>query len=280
MAAVRCAVPLVPVDDATDPRLAPYRAVSDPALAREHGLFVAEGRLVVDRLLDASAWPVQSLLLTPPALDALGGTLQRHPDVPVYLVPQSVMNGVAGFPFHRGCLALGYRRAPTPWEAATAHARLAVGLEHVGDADNVGAVFRAAAAFGADAVLIGPHCADPLYRKAIRTSMGAVLEVPFAAPTSWPDTIDTLRAGGWAIVATTPARHVEPLRGLAHTLRDTRTLLLAGHEGDGLAADTLRRCTHLARIPTTDRVDSLNVAVAAAIALYEWQTAAQNRNPD
>ena len=177
---------IIYVDHADDSRLSDFTAVSDPELARTRGIFVAEGRLVVRRLLTASSFRPRAVLVTPSAMEALEDALPARPDVPVYIVPKDVMEGVAGFNIHRGCLATGERPARVDWRSCVARARRAVVLERVGDADNVGAIFRSAAAFGAGAVLIGPACADPLYRKAIRTSMGAALTLPLPMPTPMP----------------------------------------------------------------------------------------------
>jgi hypothetical protein len=163
-------------------------------------VFVAEGRLVVRRLL-ASRFVTRSVMVTPAALDGVAGELEGRPCLPVFVVPQPVMNAVAGFDIHRGCLAIGERPAPVAWAGSRAAARNLVALEHVGNADNVGATFRAAAAFGAGGVLLDDGCADPLYRKAIRTSMGAALHVPFAPDVPWTDALAGLRREGgpsWA----------------------------------------------------------------------------------
>ena len=264
-------VPTFAIDDATDSRLAEYQNVSDPDLARRRGVFVAEGRLVVSRLLTATALPVRSLMVTAPALESLRPDLHVRPEVPVYLVPPATMNVVAGFNIHRGCLAIGERPAPRDWRVLAASGRRAVALERLGDADNVGSVFRGAAALGAAFVLLGPGCADPLYRKAIRTSMGAVLSLPYAHAEPWPAALTVLREEGWAVVGTTPSRQARPVREVAHDVAQRPVLVVVGHEGTGLTAEALAACEHLARIPITDRVDSLNVATAAAIALYEMQ---------
>ena len=161
------------VDDPDDTRLTDFRAASDPELARTRKLFIAEGRLVVQRLLTSSSFDTRAVLVTPSAMKAVEEAIAARPGVPVYIVPKDVLDGVAGFSFHQGCLAAGERPPHVEWRFTTARARRAVILERVGDADNVGAIFRSAAAFGADTVLLGPSCADPLYRKAIRTSMGA-----------------------------------------------------------------------------------------------------------
>ncbi len=254
------------IDSADDARLAEFRNVPDPELLRRLGLFVAEGRLVVARLL-SSGLETRALLVTDAALAALQSLLVDR-TFPVYVVPPPVMNGVTGFNFHRGCLAIGARPPARDWRDVVGGARHLVILERIGNVDNVGSIFRSAAAFGVDGVLLQADCADPLYRKAIRTSMAASLRMPYArAP--WPDTLRRLRDGGWATIGMTPAADAAALRDVADELVSRRVAIVLGHEGDGLSADALEACTHRARIPMANGVDSLNVATAAAIALYE-----------
>jgi tRNA G18 (ribose-2'-O)-methylase SpoU len=262
-------VAIIYVDHADDSRLSDFTAVSDPELARTRGIFVAEGRLVVRRLLTASSFRPRAVLVTPSAMEALEDALPARPDIPVYIVTKDVMDGVAGFNIHRGCLATGERPPRVDWRSCIARAQRAVVLERVGDADNVGAIFRSAAAFGAGAVLIGPACADPLYRKAIRTSMGAALTLPFADADPWPATLRDLTSDGWAVVALTPAADAMPLRDFTAITRPPRVAIVLGHEGEGLTEEALAACEYRVRIPIRASVDSLNVATAAAIALYE-----------
>jgi len=265
------AVPVLSIDDAGDARFADYRAIPDRR-ARTDGTFVAEGRLVVRRLLE-SRFATRSVMVTIQAFSALEDLIGGRPDLPVYVVPQALMNDVAGFNIHRGCLAIGERPAPLSWEALARGARRLVALERVGDADNVGAIFRAAAAFGAGGVLLDEACADPLYRKAVRTSMGAALEVPFADGVALPETIDALKAEGWTVVGLTPAATAPSLQDVVSVTHANRVVVVLGHEGEGLTSGALGACTHLARIPTTTAVDSLNVAMAAGVALYELSRA-------
>lgn len=205
-------------------------------------------------------------MVTPPALAALGDLDTRT--VPVFLVPQAVMNAVSGFNIHRGCLAIGERGAPLDWRTLATIARRLVILERVANADNVGAVFRNAAAFGVDAVLLGPDCTDPLYRKAIRTSMAAALQVPYAHATPWPETLRELRAAGVHTIGLTPCPDAPPIRQVIGAA-GPRVAIVAGHEGDGLTREAMDACDTLARIPMMSGVDSLNVATAVGIALYE-----------
>lgn len=262
-------MPIIEVDNPDDSRLALYRNVPDGTLLATHGLFVAEGRLVVRRLLGDARLTTRSVMVTSTALAALEAAPVTDPSLPVFVVTQAVMNLVTGFHLHRGCLALAERPPARTWEERASIARRLVVLEHVGNADNVGSIFRSASALGADAVLLGPHCADPLYRKAIRTSMGAALSLPFADAAPWPDALDQLRARGIVVIGLTPAEGARPLGEVAQAVRGRPVALLLGHEGDGLTAEALARCDHHARIPISPEADSLNVAVAAAIALAQ-----------
>jgi tRNA G18 (ribose-2'-O)-methylase SpoU len=265
-------VGIIAIDDLNDERLDDYRNIPDPELVERRGVFVAEGRLVVQRLLENSNWTTRSVMLTDTAMASMRAVLERAPALPIYVVPQPVMNGVAGFNIHRGCLAIGERPPARRWQDVMARATRLVALERVGDADNVGSVFRAAAAFGADGVLLGPSCADPLYRKAIRTSMGAVLTVVFTRAEPWPGVLRDLRDRGWAIVGMTPSPAAAPLGAALNGIDSQPVMLVLGHEGDGLTAETLAMCDRQARIPIAATVDSLNVATAAAIGLYELTT--------
>ncbi len=262
-------VPVLHLADAADPRLADYRGIPDPELARARGVFVAEGRLVVRRLL-GSPFVTRSVMVTATALGAVADLADAQPCLPVFVVAQEVMNTIAGFNIHRGCLAIGERPPSVPWDELARRASSLVALERVGNADNVGATFRAAAAFGAGGVLLDAACADPLYRKAIRTSMGASLQVGFAAGVTWPSALSRLRSDGWAVLGLTPDA-AEPLASVLASIRGQRVALVLGHEGDGLTAEATAACTRLARIPMPGAVDSLNVAMAAGIALYELQ---------
>ena len=265
-------VPVLSLDDIDDERVTIYRSIRDK-FARNIGLFVAEGRLVVRRLLE-SRFATQSVMVTPRGFYAVEDLVAARPDLPVYVVPQILMNAVVGFNIHRGCLAIGERPAPVSWEEVARGAQRLVALERVGDADNVGATFRAAAAFAADGLLLDEHCADPLYRKAVRTSMGAALEVPFATDVPWPATVESLKEEGWTILGLTPSPAAPPLSEVVAVAGAHRVVLVLGHEGEGLTAGALGACTHLARIRTTEAVDSLNVGMAAGIALYELSRAA------
>ena len=258
---------LVSLASLDDPRVADYRSIADPQYLQGHGLFVAEGRLVLRRLLDSYRFETRSILLTPAAADSLGDVLDRT-TAPIYLAPQALMNEIAGFNIHRGCLAIGARPAAVGLEPDTLErATRIVILEGVNNPDNVGGIFRSAAAFGVDLVVLGPGCGDPLYRKAIRTSMAATLEVPFASGGAWPDAITRLRDHAVEVLALTPASSAAPLdtfRASSH-----RVALLLGAEGAGLSAGAFERASARLRIPMSGNVDSLNVTTAASIAMYE-----------
>jgi tRNA G18 (ribose-2'-O)-methylase SpoU len=265
---------IIEVETLSDPRLDDYRNVPDPELLRSRGIFVAEGRLVVRRLLESPRFRARSVLLTHAAHEALAGAVSRLPDLPVYVVSQEAMNEITGFNIHRGCLAIGERPPARSWATLLHETTLVVVLERVSNADNVGGIFRSAAAFGAGGVFLGPACADPLYRKAIRTSMGAALDVPFAAMEQWPDDLTRLRTAGFTLVALTPAHDALPLYDLP---TGRRSALVLGHEGEGLSREALAAADVRARIPMQAGVDSLNVATAASIALYELSRSATHR---
>jgi tRNA G18 (ribose-2'-O)-methylase SpoU len=254
------------VIDASDPRIADYAHVGEPGWLLQRGLFVAEGRLVVRRLIEAATFPISSVLVTPAAYAALSDLL--HPGLTVHICDQQTMNAVAGFNFHRGCLALAVRPAAGEPLTRFAGASRLLALEGVGNPDNVGGLFRVAAAFGAGGVLLDATSGDPLYRKAIRTSMGASLQVPFARIHPWWPGLQSLRAAGARVLALTPHVNATPLSKITRELpRGGVVILLLGAEGSGLSADSLREADAQVRIPIAAGVDSLNVTVAAGIAL-------------
>ena len=256
------------VDASTDLRLAPFRDIGDPELLRRRGQFIAEGRIVVRRAIEDARYRVRAVLVNDAALAQLSPWLPSLPtDTPVYVCDTGAFVALTGFHIHRGCLALVDRRQPDALETAIAGAQTIVVLESVANADNVGAVFRNAAAFGCGAVVLSPACCDPFYRKAIRTSMGAVFRLPYATATPWPDALGAIRAAGFTIVALTPNQPAVPLEVFARE-RPGRVALLAGTEGAGLSRDAEAAADVRVRIPIGDTVDSLNVATAVAIALY------------
>lgn len=256
---------MILVTSIDDLRIAAYRHIANPAQLLDLGLFVAEGRLVVRRLIDLHHWAIDSILLTQPAADALIDVLSKTA-APVYIASQDVMNEIAGFNIHRGCLALVRRPAtPTLDRVAAGPLSRVLVLEGVNNPDNVGGLFRSAAAFGIELVVLGPNSGDPLYRKAIRTSMGATLSLPFVQAPQWPGVIADLRTDGFTVVALTPAFSAEPLEDVRQA---AKLALLVGSEGSGLTPEALKAATLMARIPMTADVDSLNVTTAASIAMY------------
>lgn len=251
------------VEHPEDPRLRDYAHVGDPAWLAAHGLFVAEGRLVVKRLIDCGTFRIASVLLTPAALESFGGEIEV--DAPVFVTRPEHLQNVTGFNFHRGCLALAHR-PPAGARPAFPGARRLLALEGVGNPDNVGGLFRVAAAFGVDGVLLDAASGDPFYRKAIRTSMGAVLTVPFARLERWPSALGAYRGRGWTIVALTPRPGAQPLAEFARVASGPLALMV-GAEGPGLSPAALAEADVLVKIPIASGVDSLNVTVAAGIAL-------------
>ena len=259
------------INSAGDLRIAAYRDVRDGELVRSRGLFVAEGRLVVRRVVEDKRYRVESVLLNDAALNDLASILATLPsDVPVLACDADGLAGIAGYDVHRGCLALVHRLPAVPPSDLIGSAETMIVLEGVSNADNVGGVFRNAAAFGEGGVLLSPTCCDPLYRKAIRTSMGASLRVPFARAGGhdWPGVLTRVRAAGFTIVALTPREPAEPLDAFAGRTRAARMALMVGTEGRGLTPAVEAAADHRVRIPIDDEIDSLNLAVAVGIALY------------
>ena len=266
------ALPPLDILDADDPRVADYRRLKERWLNTEGGRFVAESERVVRRLI-GSGLRVHSVLLTGPRLatlsDALGGPF------PVYLAPQELLDRIAGFHVHRGCLAIGER----PSAAAAAipdGARTLLVLEDLTDVDNLGAIARHAAAFGADALLLSPRCADPFYRKSIRVSLGAVFTLPIIRLAVWPGDLQRLRAEGVSLVAATLDANATPL---ARFDRPARLAVLLGAEGPGLSPAARAVCDQRVTIPMSPGADSLNVATAAAIFLYALTRAPAGGTP-
>jgi tRNA G18 (ribose-2'-O)-methylase SpoU len=261
------------IERAQDPRIAAFRGVADPDLVRERRQFIAEGRLVVRRVVEDGRFCVRAVLVNDAALVQLEGALATlPPHTAIYVCDNDVFCTLTGYNIHRGCLALVDRPEPRPLETVVRGAGASVVvLEGVGNPDNVGAVFRNAAAFGCGGVVLSPACCDPYYRKAIRTSMGAVLRVPFAVASQWPDVLHTIRDAGFTIAALTPREPAVTLDAFAHA-RAPRVALLAGTEGAGLSAEVEALADVRVRIPMADAVDSLNVATAVAVALSRLAT--------
>ena len=261
------------VDRPDDPAIAAYARVGDHTWLQASGLFVAEGRLVVRRILSLPRFEIQSILATPTAVAALATEFQSRGfsseqygsagNVPIFVSSPSILGEITGFDFHRGCLALVRRPGEPPVETIVQGRRVLV-MEGVGNPDNVGGLFRVAAAFGVSAVLLDPASADPFYRKAVRTSMGGVLTVPHARLRPWPDALALLRDQGFTIVALTPSAPTSIQEVAAMNFR--RLAVLVGAEGPGLSDDVMSASDVAARIPMPGGTDSLNVTVAAGIA--------------
>lgn len=249
-----------------DSRLAPYRHVGDPEWLRHQDLFVAEGRLVVDRLIALDRFAIHSVLVNRAAHDALVAQLSSV-ETEVYVCDDDILTEITGFNFHRGCLALVTRPAPAP-VARLADMRHLLALEGVGNPDNVGGLFRTAAAFGVEGILLNATTGDPLYRKAIRTSMGASLRLPYVRVHDWLAELERFRQRGFTIVALTPRSDATAIEQFAEEMdRNTRLMVLVGAEGPGLDAATLGQADRRVRVPIDSAIDSLNVVVAAGIAL-------------
>ena len=258
---------IVPITDPEDPRIEPYRDVRERDLVGRDGLFIAEGAVVVRSLVQSTRYRARSLLIADKRVEALGPMLTALPaDTPVYTATQAVLDRVAGFPLHRGILAVGEKtEVPSAADLLAACGPVArvVMLFGIGNHDNMGGIFRNAAAFGANAVILDPGCCDPLYRKAIRVSVGATLLVPTAKLGVGEDPLALLDRFGFETVALSPAG-AETLAALAPP---RRAALLFGSEGPGLPPTLLARARSV-RIPMADGFDSLNVATTSGIVLH------------
>ncbi|TDE57425.1 RNA methyltransferase [Nonomuraea mesophila] len=259
------------VTDPGDQRLTDYTRLRDVELRKsleaERGLFLAEGEKVIRRAI-AAGYPIRSVLTTrrwlAPLQDVLG-------DATVYVVSDEIMSGIAGFQVHRGALA-SMERLPLPAVETLLKrgGRRMLVLEDLVDHANVGAIFRSAAALGADGVILSPRCADPLYRRAVKVSMGAVFSIPYARMDDWFEGLAQLRKAGCRMLALTPDQNAVPIDEIAV---EGRVALLLGAEGDGLSSHWLQEADHAVCIPMsagamTAGVDSLNVVAAAAIACH------------
>jgi tRNA G18 (ribose-2'-O)-methylase SpoU len=261
-------VPVERVETVEDTRLLPFRNLRARVGGRRDALFVAETRAVVRELLASRRFRTRSLLLTQQAADQLADVLAGRDDVPVYLAPLGVLKAVVGFDFHRGCLGLG-ERGPEPSlaEILDPGPRRLILLDEVSNPDNVGGVLRVARAMGGDAVLLSAGSGDPLYRKTIRVSLGAALQLPWARVAEWEQTLEHLGSAGYLRVALTTAGALDIADlGAARPVPD-RVALLVGAEGDGLRPATLAAADVTVRIPMAPGIDSLNLATACAVAL-------------
>lgn len=263
--------PVVDVDDPADPRLDDFRDLNSvdrrPDLPSGKGLVIAEGVLVVQRML-ASRFRPRAMLGTDRRLRELAGDLDAT-DAPYYRASAEVMADVVGFHLNRGVLAAAQRPGELTVEAVIDGASTVVVLEGVNDHENLGSIFRNAAGLGVDAVVFGTGCADPLYRRAVRVSMGHALLVPYAWATSWPSDLTLLRNSGFRMMAMTPDIGAATLADAMSTAAGDRIAILVGAEGPGLTETAMRASDVRVRIPMSRGTDSLNVATAAALAFYE-----------
>jgi len=266
------------IDDPADPRVADYFALTDVALRRvlepREGLFLAESAKVISRALQAGH-RMRSLLLAPRWLEDLSELVSAcvSDGVPVYVAAPGVIEQMTGFHLHRGALAAMHRPVLKPAGDLLGAARRVLVLEDIVDHTNVGALFRSAAALGADAVLVTPRCADPLYRRSVRVSMGTVFQVPWTRLTRWPQDVELLRRHGYLVAACTVAPHAVTLTDFAAD-PPGRLALVLGTEGDGLSARTHAAADVSVAIPMAGGVDSLNVAAAGAVLLWALRTGA------
>ncbi|MGW7228059.1 TrmH family RNA methyltransferase [Streptomyces cyaneofuscatus] len=264
---------LITVDDPDDPRLSDYIGLTDVELRRRRepaeGLFIAEGEKVIRRARHAG-YGMRSMLLSAKWVDVMRDVIDEVP-APVYAVAPELAERVTGYHVHRGALASMQRKPlPTADELLTTARRVVV-MESVNDHTNIGAIFRSAAALGMDAVLLSPDCADPLYRRSVKVSMGAVFSVPYARLEAWPKGLETVREAGFRLLALTPDPKATSIDEAApHRLE--RVALMLGAEGEGLSTKALMAADEWVRIPMAHGVDSLNVGAAAAVAFYAVAT--------
>ncbi|WP_106813826.1 TrmH family RNA methyltransferase [Microbacterium timonense] len=263
-------MPAIVISDPADERLADYRDLTDVALRRmlepEGGLYIAESAKVIARAIAAGHRP-RSVLAQEKWLADIERVV-TDASVPVYVVTPEIAESLTGYAVHRGALASMHRPELPPLVDIVAGARLVVVLEDIVDHTNVGAIFRAAAGLGADAVLVSPRCADPLYRRSVRVSMGTVFQVPWTRLPEWDEARTVLHGAGFELAALALAEDATPLDDFS-TRRPERVALMLGAEGDGLSRRALAAADAVVTIPMAGDVDSLNVAAASAVALWE-----------
>lgn len=267
---------LIPVDDPADPRVEPFLNVRERDLVGRQARFVAEGEVVLAAA--AGRGLIEAVLIDHKRAEGLAPILDRLPaDTPIYAAAQGVLDAIVGFHIHRGVLAIGRRPAepdPAALLASLGNAGVALCLFGIGNHDNMGGLFRNAAAFGVGAVLLAADCCDPLYRKAIRVSVGATLTTPFARLTAGADPIAMLEAAGFEPLALSPSGRER----LIDLIPPRRAAVLLGSEGPGLPAPLMARARTVS-IPMSPGWDSLNVAVTGGIVLHHLAFAARARTP-
>lgn len=257
---------MIPIERADDPLLDDYRSLNDQGFRRRFEgdeLFIAEGYVAIDRLIE-SGHRVRSVLLAPSRVErfAANAAVLGAAGVPVYVAEREVIAAVVGFDLHRGVIACAERRPPASLDDVLAGARRIAVLEGLNDAENLGAIARAARAFGIDGVVIDPTCTDPYSRRTVRVSMGEVLGLPIARFDDWENVTDRLRDAGIETWAMTPAGDADDLWRVAVP---ERLAVCLGAEGPGLGRRMLLGADRRVRIPIAATVDSLNVAQAAAV---------------
>jgi len=258
----------ITINDRADPRVADYTNLKERDLASRSAAFIAEGELVVRRLI-RSRFKVRSLFLSDDRVDLMADAARElRPGTPVYVAPATVVHDVIGFPIHRGILGAGDRGAPCDLGLMLEQCTSLIVLEDIANLDNMGGVFRTVAALGGSSpgVLLSPGCCDPLYRKGIRVSMGWALRVPFATLDPWPDGLAAVAEAGFTIAAMTPGEGAIDLEVLASN-GVGRPAVLLGTEGRGLSDGAMKAAAFRCRVPMNPEVDSLNVVVAGAVAL-------------
>lgn len=268
---------IIQLSSAADERVKDYSKLTDTQLRRsveaEQGLYIAESSKVLRRALAAGHQP-RSFFMAEKWLESLADVFEAYPEIPVYCGSDAVLEEITGFHLHRGALAAMNRPEPIDFlSLLTGACRVAV-LEDIVDHTNLGAIFRSAAALDIDAVLISPRCADPLYRRSIRVSMGAVFQVPWARLTQWPEDLSKLKSAGFSTVALALEPDSMTLDELAVELPE-RLALILGTEGEGLSAPVLAEVDQTVMIPMSGGVDSLNVAAASAVAFWAVRSEAQ-----
>ncbi|PWJ66979.1 tRNA G18 (ribose-2'-O)-methylase SpoU [Rathayibacter iranicus NCPPB 2253 = VKM Ac-1602] len=259
---------MIEVTSLAEPRLRDYAHATDVALKNArgpHGLYIAESARVLERALAAGHQPRSVLALGGSAAEAK--RLVGDRDVPIFIGPGELLAELTGYTLHRGLIAAMDRPELADPVRLLAGARRVVVLEDVVDPTNVGAIFRSVGAIGADAVLVTPRCSDPFYRRAIRVSMGTVLQVPWTRVGDWPATQRLLHGAGFTIVAMALTPEAVPLRDFAATAPE-RVALVLGTEGDGLSPEALAAADIAVQIPMQHGIDSLNVAAASAVAMW------------
>lgn len=285
-------VNFVPIASSEDPELADYQRLTDVVLRAKHepakGLFIAEGATVIRRAI-ASGHRPRSFVMAHKWVESLRDVLEQFPEVPVYVGDESQLEAITGFHVHRGALAAMHRPLLRPVGDVLIAAREGQGarrvavLEDIVDHTNVGALFRSAAALGVDAVLISPRCADPLYRRSIKVSMGTVFQVPWTRIEDWPNAprgsdgvggVELLKAHGFTVAALALSDDSISLDELEADPSE-KLALVFGAEGDGLKQNTIAACDVTVRIPMAGGVDSLNVAAASAVAFWATRDSAR-----